>query len=584
MSNASRVPTTGCCRWLTTFTIGIAGALADPATAAAGVSTVAELVDAVNNGSPGDLVEVDSGTFELTAPLRPKAGMEIRGAGMGTTIIRNASSWQPGNAGLDQDEGATRDSVDCNEYLFDLGADNTDLKLSEVTLTGPQMHGGICGHFLDGLDLHDVEFSQFLWAGVRMFGLDNAQIYDNTFYNAGNKSNVTSGASGGALFLTYTSASEIRDNRFSRAADHDGYGVKGRQFRNVRIHHNTIDVNFSVELPFENDHTVEIDHNFLGGVISIPKWGGGTVPAGAYAFHIHHNYLNTSYAIEYQRNAVEVDHNLFDFSTDEDGGNLISSFDSVPADPGGTNFHDNLIRNPGRGLYWNEGVYNDFVFANNHVRGETTVTPRTEGLFDFRSDRDGGVADWSSVVIRDNIIELSGTHRDLMRNPDAHAAVIENNELTGVSDTGSYANPDQGRPRGPIEALCFRLGAEQEWTVDGWNLFATPAPVPDDDCGDEPGDTGESGGSGSSAGTSGGGSGDGGGATGSGGGGDGSGGGPTGDGATGGSPMGSGGPGATGQGGDGGCACTAVDDRRRWAPALLLAVLVLSCSRRGRRW
>ncbi|MEM7623201.1 MAG: hypothetical protein AAF235_08340, partial [Planctomycetota bacterium] len=41
------------------------------------VSTVAELINAVDNGSPGDLVVVGAGTFELTAPLRPKDGMTI---------------------------------------------------------------------------------------------------------------------------------------------------------------------------------------------------------------------------------------------------------------------------------------------------------------------------------------------------------------------------------------------------------------------------------------------------------------------------------------------------------------------------
>lgn len=460
--------------------------------------TVEELVAAVNDGAPGDVVIVSAGTFELSAPLRPKAGMEIRGAGMGATVIRNATGWQPGNGGLDQDEGATRESVDCGSYLIDLGADNADFTLSNLTLTGPQVHGGLCGHFLDGLEVHHVEFESFLWAGVRMFGLENALIYDNRFFDAGNKSNVTTGSSGGALFLTYTSDSEIRNNRFSRSEGNDGYGVKGRQFRNVRIHHNTIDVNFAVELPFENDHTVDIDYNFLGGVISIPKYAGGDVPDGQYGFHIHHNYLNTSYAIEYQRNSVEVDHNLFDFSRDEDGGNLISGFDAVPADPGGTNFHDNLIRNPGRGIYWNEGVYNDFTFANNHVRGETTATPRTEGLFDFRSNRDGGVADWNSVVIRDNIFELTGTERDLMRNADARAAVVENNTLTGISDAAAYDNPDQGRPRGPAEPLCFRIGADEELTVDGWDLFDTPSPPPSDACGADPGESGSSGGTGES--------------------------------------------------------------------------------------
>jgi hypothetical protein len=229
---------------------------------------------------------------------------------------------------------------------------------------------------------------------------------------------------------------------------------------------------------------VEVDHNFLGGTISIPRQTGGGFPAGGYAFHVHHNYFKTSYSFEYQHNAVEIDHNLFDFSTNNDGGNLISSFDSVPA-AGGTKMHDNLISNPGRGIYWNEGVYNDFAFYNNHVRGNTTVTPRTEGLFDFRSDRNGGIVNWNSIAIRDNIFELTGVSRPLMRNSDGYAAIIENNTLNNISDTGSYVNPDQGRQRGPIEPLNFRIGADDEFVVDQWILSKSSSTCSEQPCADE---------------------------------------------------------------------------------------------------
>ena len=317
---------------------------------------------------------------------------------------------------------------------------------------------------------------------MRLFIVSQSKIHDNTFFDAGGKANITSGSSGGALFLTYFSEVDIFGNRVERSSGNDSYGVKGREGHQVHIHDNTLDVFFSVELPFESDHTVEIDHNYMGGAVSIPKYGGGPVPAAGYTFHVHHNYFKTSYAFEYQRNAVEIDHNLFDFPTSDDGGNLISGFDAVAAVPGGTKMHDNLIRNPGRGLYWNEGVYNNFAFYNNHVRGATTVTPRTEGLFDFRPARDGATTDFKTIGIRDNIVELTGTPRPLMRNSESYAAVIENNTLTGVSDTASYANAPASRPRGPLLPLCFRVGAAREWTLDGWTLVRTPTPVPPGDC------------------------------------------------------------------------------------------------------
>jgi hypothetical protein len=148
-------------------------------------------------------------------------------------------------------------------------------------------------------------------------------------------------------------------------------------------------------------------------------------------------------------------------------------FDSNPA-VGGTKMHDNLISNPGRGIYWNEGVYNDFDFYNNHIIARTTVTPHTEGLFDFRSDRNDGVVDWRSIKVRDNIFELQGTARALMRNRDSYDAVIEHNQLVNVSDIGSFANLSTGNLRGPSAPLQFRLGADEEWEIDQWAIAKVP--------------------------------------------------------------------------------------------------------------
>jgi hypothetical protein len=452
------------------------------APAQADVTNVAQLVAAVSNGQPNDTVVIAAGTFELTEALRPKAGMKLRGAGAGKTILTNAASWMPGNAGLERDEGAQIDGVDCSKYLINLQRDIPDVMVSDLTLLGTAMPGGICGIASNRLELARLEFKRFLWAGARIFIMDGGKIHDNSFFDAAGKRDITSGPSGGALFLTYFGNTDISGNRFARSPGNDGYGVKGREARNVHLHDNTIDVFFSIELPFESDHTVEIDHNYLAGAISMPKYAGGAVPEGGYTFHIHHNYFNTSYSFEYQRNAVEIDHNLFDFSPQDDGGNLISSFDAVPAALGGTKIHDNLIKNPGRGIYWNEGVYNGFAFYNNHVQGQTTVTPRTEGLFDFRPTRNDATTDFSTIEIRDNIIELIGTPRPLMRNPESYAARISNNTLTGLNDTASYVNPTANRPRGPLQPLCFRLGANREWTVDGWKVARTPSPAPDGDC------------------------------------------------------------------------------------------------------
>ncbi len=441
------------------------------------IKTAVDLVEAVNNGQPNTTVVIGAGTFELSAPLKPKTAMKLRGAGIGKTIIRNTASWTPGNAGLENDEGAQKSAIACNSYLVNLGENTTDVSLSAMTLTGPQLHGAICGITPHRLELMQLEIKFFLWAGLRTFIMDGARIHDNLFEDAGGKSNITTGSSGGGLFLTYTKDANIHDNRFKRSAGNDYYGIKGREARNVHIHHNSIETDFAIEFPFENDHFVEIDHNYLGGTISIPKHGGGSFPAGGYSFHVHHNYFKTSYAFEYHRGGIEIDHNLFDFSTTGDYGNLISGFDQSPVTEGGTSMHDNLIHNPGRGLYWNEGIYNNFAFFNNHVKAETTVTPRTEGLFDFRPERNGVSTDWKTIAIRDNIFECKGTSRPLLRNDPSHTAVIENNTFINIKDAATYANRDTGKKKGS-ESLAYRLGAEEEWTIKDWTISKTQAVTP----------------------------------------------------------------------------------------------------------
>ena len=319
------------------------------------ITTVADLVNAVNNGLPGDTVTIGPGTFELAAPLTPRPGMTILGAGQGQTVITAAPAWQPGTASL-PDNGVNQNTVQQDAYLFNLGDNTTDLTISNLTLTAPNLHGAIYGNNPDGLEVSHTELNDFLWSSIRVFRMNDGRIHNNTFIDAGGRSAVTSGQTGGAIYATFTNDSVIHDNRFTKTPDHPGnfFGIKGRKATNTRIHHNTIDVNFSIEFPFENDAGVEIDHNWLDGVVSIPKFAGGPPGAAGDAFHLHHNYFQTSYAIEGARNGLEVNNNLFDFDTADDGGNLISQFgnNNSPIAPGDLAFHNNLVKNPGRGVFW----------------------------------------------------------------------------------------------------------------------------------------------------------------------------------------------------------------------------------------
>ncbi len=430
------------------------------------VSTVAELMDAVNNGNEGDRICIAAGTYRLTEPLQPKNGMTITGAIRSKTIITAVDSWDPGTDDL-PDNATDNSSVNTGAYLIDLGNSTNDVSISSLTLTAPKLHGAIYGNDSDGLRVFNSTIRDFLWSGIRTFRLDNGRIFRCSFIDAGDRHSRPNGptATGAAIFATFTGTSNFYENviRETSGSERDFYGIKGRVIRNSRIFRNTITVNFSIEFPFDNDSFVEIDRNYLTGTVSIPKAGGGAVPDGGYTYHIHHNYFRSSYSLEWARNGVEIDHNLFDFSTNLDAGNLITSFGDAPS-PGATNFHDNFVKNPGRGIFWARGIYNNITIANNHIVTNTTVTPRTDGLFGLNPDND-----FSTISIKNNIIECIGTPRPLFRNTESYQSQISNNQLVNVSDVANYSNPQTDDNKGP-DRVRFNCGARLAFAVDGFTI------------------------------------------------------------------------------------------------------------------
>jgi len=439
------------------------------------VDTTDELVAALSGASEGTTIEIGPGTYQLTAPLEPGAGVTLKGAGIDKTIITHVARWKPPTSTLPDPE-VRLDGLDSRAYLIRLEDKATGITISDLTLRGPQMHGAIFGFRNQDLHLHHLCIQDTLWAGIRTLGMSKAKIHDCEFIDAGGRwkrggtPGIDGGITGGAIWVTWMTGSEIFHNRFTRTQKDKAdsfFGIKGRQAKRCRIHHNTIGVNFSIELPFEGDEDVEIDHNIFHGVISIPKYAGGHIPESGRTFDIHHNYFTTSYAIEFVRNCVAIHHNLFDFHPEQDGGNLISGFGRAPA-PGPAVFHNNLVSNPGRGVIWINEPYNHLVVRNNHVITRTTATPRKEGLFGLNPQ-----CDFSTIQIIDNVIECRGQPRPLLRNEASYGAVIRNNSLTNVADTERYENPRTARSPGLVAPLEFTCGVHEELTIEGWKTQPT---------------------------------------------------------------------------------------------------------------
>ncbi|MDA7881511.1 right-handed parallel beta-helix repeat-containing protein [Akkermansiaceae bacterium] len=434
------------------------------------VTTTEALVSAISDGAEGSTIELSAGTYTLGQFLEPKSGMTIKGAGMGKTIITHAKSWTPSTKALPDGE-TNSDKIDTTGYLFRLQRDSSNITISDLTFTGPNVHGAIFARASKNLHLHHLQINDVLWSGIRLQASDGAKIHDCEFIDAGGrwehggKPGIKGGITGAGIFTIWMKDAEIFNNRFTRtqmAKQDEFYGIKGRQGKRCRIHHNTIEVNFSIEFPFENDEDNEIDHNICAGTISIPKHAGGSVPASGKTFHIHHNYFRDSYAIEFVRNGVEINNNLFDFKVAKDHGNTISGFGKAPA-KGPAVFHNNLVSNPGRGVIWINEPYDHLEVRNNHIITRTTTTPRKEGLFGFNSK-----CDFSTIAIRNNIIECQGLGRPLLRSKESYQAIVENNSFTNVTDTAKYANKATGSSIGLEKPLLFKCGVNGELTVDGW--------------------------------------------------------------------------------------------------------------------
>lgn len=435
-------------------------AIATAAMAGETITTSAALVAAIRDGAEGATITIGSGVFEIDAPLAPKSGMTITGAGMDQTVITGAASWKPPTSTLPDPEMKTK-GMDTNAYLFRLQDKASKITISGMTLRGPQVHGALFAWEPTELHLHHLRIQDVLWGGVRTFGMKNAKIIDCEFIDAGGRwergqPGTKGGITGGGIFAIWMADTEIAHNRFMRTQkdpQDEFYGIKVRQGKRCSVHHNTIEVDFSMEFPFENDEDNEIAYNICHGTISIPKHAGGPVPTSGKTFHFHHNVFLHGYSLEFVRNGVEIDHNLFDFDVAKaDGMNLISAFGNAEA-KGPASFHNNVVKNPGRGVIWMNEVFNQMEIRNNHIITNTTPTPRKEGLFGFNPK-----TDFSTITIRDNLIECTGQTRPLLRCAESYGATISNNILTNIADTDKYKNPMGTSKPGLQEPLTFTCG------------------------------------------------------------------------------------------------------------------------------
>jgi len=167
------------------------------------VDSTAALVAAVRNGAEGAAIEIAPGTYELDAPLEPKAGMTLKGAGIEKTIMTHTAGWKPSTKTLPDPEMTTK-GMDTYAYLIRLKDKSAGITISDMTLRAPQLHGAIYGWENKDAHLHHLRIQDTLWTGIRTFLMKGAKIHDCEFIDAGGRwergePGLKGGITGGAI-------------------------------------------------------------------------------------------------------------------------------------------------------------------------------------------------------------------------------------------------------------------------------------------------------------------------------------------------------------------------------------------------
>ena len=113
---------------------GLATTLIAAAAHAAPIQTVEELVSAVKGAGEGTNIELAAGTYRLSQPLDLPSGLDLKGAGIGRTIITNADTWQANPATLPDPE-TQHEKFDRTGYLIRCRNDAKNITVSGLTVT-----------------------------------------------------------------------------------------------------------------------------------------------------------------------------------------------------------------------------------------------------------------------------------------------------------------------------------------------------------------------------------------------------------------------------------------------------------------
>ena len=152
--------------------------------AAQEVQNTAEPIGTVEQAKAGDVIQLAAGTYTLSAPLVLPSGVTLQGAGTSETTITHSANWKPSTDALPKGEMRPNEA-NAAAYLIRLKDKATDIKVSNLSLRGPQMHGAIFGVSNSNITIHQLRIEDLLYCGVRFYFMKNSKILDCEFSGAG---------------------------------------------------------------------------------------------------------------------------------------------------------------------------------------------------------------------------------------------------------------------------------------------------------------------------------------------------------------------------------------------------------------
>lgn len=327
----------------------------------------------------GHRIVMSAGTFTESGQCELPAGVDLIGAGVGSTIVTASSSFYHGYMG--NSYALESFIIKAGEWWFN---DDGNQEISGFSIDGAskQIYGGLYIRNRNNMNIHDLDVYDTYFSGIWAWTLNNSEIHDISFRNCawGSEGYVV-----GALNLSELVDVDIYNLQINEGSG-GGRGIRsigssGDFFKNVRIFDCDINVyhygawnngqapNMAFEIWGVKLENCEIFNNNVNNTISIVD--GYHPDNGVKTVRVHHNNIIVSetqgYPIELSVHNCEIDNNYIYAGA---GGFIIAQWEWTQG-YNGWNIHHNFITGiswgyPTTVMFTRKGT-NNLRFQNNTV-------------------------------------------------------------------------------------------------------------------------------------------------------------------------------------------------------------------------